>query len=62
METEISTFKGKSILSIKRSSDDKYPFSFGVQKAKLILGNVEAIKNFVADSERAHAEEERSLI
>jgi hypothetical protein len=29
--------------------EDKYPYSFGVQKAKLILANIEAIQDFVSE-------------
>ena len=43
-------FKGKPVLIIKRSEDDKYPFAFGLSKAKLILENLEEIKKFVAEN------------
>ena len=46
---ERSEFKGKPVLIIKRSEDDKYPFAFGLSKAKLILENLEEIKKFVAE-------------
>lgn len=48
---ERSEFKGKPMMVIKRSEDDKYPFSFGLAKAKLILENLEEIKKFVAENE-----------
>ncbi len=48
---ERSEFKGKPMLVIKKSEDDKYPFSFGMAKAKLILENLEEIKKFVAENE-----------
>lgn len=44
---EISEYKGKPILIIKRDEEDKFPFSFGLTKAKLILENIEEIKKFV---------------
>ncbi len=47
---ERSEFKGKPMLIIKRSEDDKYPFSFGISKAKLILENIEEIKKFVEEN------------
>ncbi len=47
---ERSEFKGKPLLVIKRSDDDKYPFSFGLSKARLILGNIEEIKKFVEEN------------
>ena len=43
-------FKGKPVLIIKRNEDDKYPFAFGLSKAKLILENLEEIKKFVAEN------------
>ncbi len=47
---ELSEFKGKPILILRRSEDDKFPFSFGLSKAKLILENLEDIKKFVAEN------------
>jgi hypothetical protein len=48
---ERSEFKGRPMLVIKRSEDDKYPFSFGLAKAQLILENLEEIKKFVAENQ-----------
>ena len=50
---ERSEFKGKPTLVIRRNEDDKYPFSFGLTKAKLILENLDEIKKFVADNNQA---------
>lgn len=47
---EKTEFKGKPILMLKRNEEDKYPFSFGVSKAKLILENIEEIKKFVEEN------------
>ncbi len=47
---EKSEYKGKPIIVIKRNEEDKYPFSFGVSKAKLILENIEEIKKFVEEN------------
>lgn len=47
---ERSEYKGKPLIVIKRSEDDKYPFSFGLSKAKLILDNIEEIKKFVEEN------------
>ena len=44
----IGTFKGKPILILKRTEDDKYPVSFGVSKLSLILENLDVVKDFVA--------------
>lgn len=48
---EKSEYKGKPILILKRDTDDKYPFSFGLGKAKLIIENFDAIKEFVKENE-----------
>ena len=47
---ERGEYKGKPLLILKRNEDDKYPFSFGLSKAKLILENLEAIKQFVEEN------------
>ncbi len=44
---EESEFKGNKMLVIKIDEEDKYPFQFGIKKAKLILGNIDEIKKFV---------------
>lgn len=49
---ERSEFKGKPVLIMRRSEDDKYPFSFGLSKARLILENLEEIKKFVEDNSK----------
>jgi len=47
---ERGEYKGKPLLVIKRNEEDKYPFSFGLSKAKLILENIEEIKKFVEEN------------
>jgi hypothetical protein len=47
---ERGEYKGKPLLILKRSEDDKYPFSFGLGKARLILDNIEEIKKFVEEN------------
>lgn len=47
---ERSEYKGNPLIVLKRSEDDKYPFSFGVNKAKLILEHIEEIKKFVEEN------------
>ena len=46
---EHTEYKGKPILILKKNEDDKFPFSFGMGKAKLIMANYEAIKKFVEE-------------
>ena len=50
---ERSEFKGKPVLVIKRDEEDKYPFSFGIAKAKMIVENIEEIKKFVEENQGA---------
>jgi len=46
---EIGEFKEKKIIKLKRNEEDKFPFSFGKTKAKLIIENYEAIKKFAEE-------------
>ncbi len=48
---ERSEFKGKPVLVIKRDENDKFPFSFGVSKARMILENLDEIKKFVEENQ-----------
>lgn len=41
-----SDFKGHPVISLKKEGN-MYAFTFGVEKAKLILENIESIKAFV---------------
>jgi len=49
---ERTEFKGKPVLILKRVEDDKYPFSFGMNKARLIMENLEEIKKFIEDNSK----------
>ncbi|HMS32931.1 MAG TPA: hypothetical protein PKC91_02495 [Ignavibacteria bacterium] len=42
---EIQEFKGNKVLNLNPES--KFPFSFGLAKAKLVLENIDVIKKFV---------------
>ena len=42
-----SEYKGNPMIVIKNSEEDRFPFQFGLKKAKLILENLEDIKKFV---------------
>jgi hypothetical protein len=46
-EVAESEYKGNPMIVIKNSAEDKFPFQFGVKKAKLILAHIEDIKKFV---------------
>ena len=55
MIAERSEFKGKPMLVLKRSEDEKFPFSFGMVKAQMILDHIEEIKKFVAENNKTAA-------
>lgn len=42
---ELQEFKGNALICL--NPGEKFPFSFGLGKAKMILANIEAIKKFV---------------
>ncbi len=48
---EYGEYKGNRLIILKRTEDDKYPFSFGKGKARLIVENFEAIKKFAEEEE-----------
>jgi hypothetical protein len=52
---EKSEYKGKPVLVIKRNEEEKFPFSFGLAKAKMILESIEEIKKFVAENDNPNA-------
>jgi len=52
---ERSEYKGKPVLVIKRNEEEKFPFSFGLAKAKMILDSIEEIKKFVAENDKPNA-------
>ena len=49
---EESEFKGNAMIVLKNDEEDKYPFQFGVKKAKLVLENIDAIKAFVEKNDK----------
>ena len=40
-------YRGSAMLVIRNTSDDRFPFQFGLKKAKLILEHLDDIKKFV---------------
>lgn len=46
---EYSEYKGNKLIVLKRDENDKYAFSFGKGKARLIVENFEAIKKFAEE-------------
>ncbi len=51
MPVERTEFKGQPVIVLKRNDTDKYPFSFGLSKARLIIEHFEDIKKFVAEAD-----------
>lgn len=47
MKAIIGSYKGHPTITLARDEQDKYPFSFGLAKARLILEHWEEIKAFV---------------
>ncbi|MEK7287608.1 MAG: hypothetical protein AAB091_03485 [Elusimicrobiota bacterium] len=47
-EARESEFKGNPMIVLANGPDDKFPFQFGLRKAKLVLEHVEDIKKFVS--------------
>ncbi len=48
---EFDEYKGNKLIVLKRDENDKYPFKFGLGKARLIVEACEDIKKFVDESE-----------
>jgi hypothetical protein len=56
MVVKLGEFKGNNVISLLKESkdgeEDKFPFTFGLNKAKLILENLDDIKKFVEENSR----------
>ena len=48
---ERTEYKGRPMLTIKSGEEDKFPFSFGLTKAKKVLAAIEEVKKFVAEND-----------
>ena len=48
--TSIGEYNGNPIITLNEGA--RFPFSFGLGKAKLILENINAIKEFIEAEER----------
>ena len=47
---ERGEYRGQAVIIIKRDANDRFPFSFGLRKARLILDNINEIKKFVEEN------------
>ena len=48
---EEAEYKGNPMIVRKNTPDDRFPFQFGLKKAKLMLEHIEDIKKFIAKHE-----------
>jgi len=51
MLIEESEYMGKPMLILKNDEKDRFPFSFGLAKAKKIVEAIEDIRKFVAKND-----------
>ncbi|HTB23249.1 MAG TPA: hypothetical protein VK914_11150 [bacterium] len=54
---EESEFKGNPMIVLRRNPEDRYPFQFGLSKAKLVLEALEEIKAWVAKQEASRTKD-----
>jgi hypothetical protein len=52
---EESEYKGNPMIVLRRTAEDRYPFQFGLSKAKLILDAFDEIKKWVEKQEKVKA-------
>jgi hypothetical protein len=58
MATRRGSFKGKPTLSLLKREDDKFPFTFGRAKARLIVENIADITAFANEGDDEGNEDE----
>ena len=51
MTYRFDEYKGHKLIVLESEDNDKRPFSFGKMKARLIVENFEAIKDFAEEDE-----------
>jgi hypothetical protein len=49
---EESEYKGNPMIVLRRTAEDRYPFQFGLSKAKLMVEAFEEIKKWVEKQEK----------
>ncbi len=54
---EESEYKGNPMIVLRRTAEDRYPFQFGLSKAKLILDAFDEIKTWVEKQEKTRAKD-----
>lgn len=53
---EESEYKGNPMIVLKNNEEDRYPFQFGLKKAKLVIEHIEDIKQFIAKHDKDKGE------
>lgn len=53
-----SEFKGNPMIVLALSENDRFPFQFGLRKARLILEHIDDIKAFVEEMDAAEGGED----
>ncbi|MDO8518968.1 MAG: hypothetical protein Q7T11_02250 [Deltaproteobacteria bacterium] len=53
---EEAEYKGNPMIVLKNGEEDRYPFQFGLKKAKLVIEHIEDIKKFVAKNDKGETE------
>lgn len=46
MVASLSSYKDQPMIQLGSSADDRFPFTFGLKKAKMIVEHFDAIKRF----------------
>jgi hypothetical protein len=52
LEVTIGEYKGSPVITLPLSADGKFPFTFGLAKAKVILKYLDEIKKFVDEHDK----------
>jgi len=56
MHVQVKSHEGHPVLVLMDSESDRYPYSFGLTKAKKILNSINYIEAFVAKYDKPKAE------
>jgi hypothetical protein len=59
MIIEKTEYKGQPVIVLKRNENDRYPFSFGLGKARMIVEAIDEIKKFVKENENKEENKEK---
>ena len=51
--TEVTVHNGYAVINLMDGTKDRFPFGFGLTKAKKIVGNIKAIEAFVEEQLKA---------